>query len=123
MEKRPIRLFSAHLGDPILLDLGGRGVRSIEYVETEKLYLISAGPPGDVGSFALFRWRGPGTQELVEIELSPLKDLNVEALAFLSGNSKILALSDDGGALVDGKECKEAPLNQRSFRGRWIMAK
>jgi hypothetical protein len=50
-------------GDPVALDLGGRGIRSIEFVESR--YVIVAGP-FDNGKrsgkgFALYTWSGKGT--------------------------------------------------------------
>ena len=46
----------ARLGAPIELDLGRRGIRSIELVGSA--YLIVAGPTADSGTFALYRWSG-----------------------------------------------------------------
>ena len=46
----------ARFGAATQLDLGGRGIRSIERVGD--FYLIVAGPPADAGTFALYRWSG-----------------------------------------------------------------
>ena len=41
----------------ILVNLGGRGVRSIEYSEAARAYFILAGPAGnDMGTFELYKW-------------------------------------------------------------------
>ncbi|WP_427308713.1 hypothetical protein [Cupriavidus sp. H39] len=44
---------AARFGAPILIDLGGRGIRGIERVDKE--YVIAAGPVADDGTFALYR--------------------------------------------------------------------
>ena len=46
----------ARLGEAFELNLGRRGIRSIELVDGR--YLIAAGPTADEGSFALYRWSG-----------------------------------------------------------------
>jgi hypothetical protein len=69
---------AARLGQAIELDLGDRGIRSIERVGSA--YLIVAGPPADSGSFRLFRWSGAAgdaPQALIDVDL---QDLRPEAL-------------------------------------------
>lgn len=44
---------AARFGAPILIDLGGRGIRGIERVGKE--YVTAAGPVADDGTFALYR--------------------------------------------------------------------
>ncbi|NJL95455.1 MAG: DUF3616 domain-containing protein, partial [Anaerolineae bacterium] len=46
----------ASFGAPLLLDLGGRGIRSLDCNGTE--CVILAGPAGGAGSFALYSWTG-----------------------------------------------------------------
>jgi len=104
----------AKLGAPHELDLGGRGVRSIERVGTG--YLIVAGPPADGGSFALYRWSGragEGAQALTGIMLGTLRP---EALFALPGTTSVQLLSDDGGVEVNGVDCKDRPAAVQSFR-------
>lgn len=51
---------SAQFGDPLCLDLDGRGIRSLEYWPNRGSYLMIAGPPGGgCEEFALMRWSGP----------------------------------------------------------------
>ena len=68
----------AELGDPIELDLEGRGIRSLELVGTT--YLVVAGPPPDVGSFALFRWSGDKQTDPEPLSIFLREDLKPEAL-------------------------------------------
>ncbi len=41
---------------PVRLDLGGRGIRSMEYAPAAAAYFIVAGPAGAEGDFDLYRW-------------------------------------------------------------------
>lgn len=64
---------SAQFGAPLLLDLGGRAIRSIERNDAGQ-YLILAGPPGsDTGSapndFRLFEWSGAAGQRPLELDV------------------------------------------------------
>ncbi|KQV87435.1 DUF3616 domain-containing protein [Pelomonas sp. Root1237] len=102
----------ARFGSAIRLDLGGRGVRSIERVGSG--YLIAAGPPADVGSFALFRWSGKATDVPAPIKADP-GTLRPEAL-FAWPDGQVTLLSDDGGVMVGKKACKDADKSKRAFR-------
>ncbi len=102
----------ARFGPAIRLDLGGRGVRSIERVGAG--YLIAAGPPADAGSFALYRWGGKtgDAPKPVAVDLGTLRP---EALlAWPDG--RLTLLSDDGGVMVGSKACKDANKSRRTFR-------
>jgi len=103
-------------GTPLTPKLGQRGIRSLEYSEQRKLYLIVAGPTGDDGKFALFTWDGTGDK------VTPLDDvrfpgLNPEAMFAYPGETKAIEfLSDDGGVEVNGKACKEGKPADQRFR-------
>jgi hypothetical protein len=104
----------ARFGTPIELDLGRRGIRSIERVGDS--YLIAAGPPADSGSFALYRWSGrPGdaASQLTGIDLG---DLRPEALFAIPHTGQVQLLSDDGGVTIDGVKCKKLPASRQTFR-------
>lgn len=105
----------ARLGVPMELDLGGRGIRSIERVGAD--YLIAAGPPADAGSFAIYRWSG-GAQDAPEaLAFVALDDLRPEALFALPGSAQAVLLSDDGGVRAGkGRACKDLPAARQSFR-------
>lgn len=102
----------ARFGAVIRLDLGGRGVRSIERVGNG--YLIAAGPPADTGTFAVYRWSGrPGDAPApVPLDLGTLRP---EAL-FAWPDGHVTLLSDDGGVLIGKKACKDADKRKRAFR-------
>ena len=104
----------ARFGEPILLDLGQRGIRSIERIG--KGYLIVAGPAGDNGSFTLFRWSGVRGDAPSQISAVELKDLRPEALLAIPGGNRVQLLSDDGGVVIGGIECKKKPASDQTFR-------
>jgi hypothetical protein len=105
----------AKLAAPFELDLGGRGVRSIERIGGE--YLIVAGPTADSGTFALYRWsgtRGEGAAPIAGIDLGTLRP---EALYAVPQTHQLELLSDDGGIVTDGERCKDMPVSRQAFRG------
>lgn len=103
----------ARLGQPITLDLGGRGIRSFELVGS--VYYIVAGPVADTGTFALFRWSGRAADAPAQVPVD-LGTLRPEALFATPGTSDITLVSDDGGIVVDGRECKKLPRSKQTFR-------
>lgn len=102
----------ARFGSAIRLDLGGRGVRSIDRIGAG--YLIVAGPPADEGSFALFHWSGKPNDMPAPFK-AELGTLRPEAL-FAWPDGQVTALSDDGGVMVGKKACKDADKDKRAFR-------
>lgn len=112
---------AAKLGKPIPLALGGLGIRSIEYVEARGTYLIVAGPYNDDGDFKLYQWSGAASEEPELIQGVNFKGVQPEALISYPGEeTKIQFLSDDGTKQVDGKDCKAAKPEKRSFRSIWV---
>ncbi|MBR1225200.1 DUF3616 domain-containing protein [Bradyrhizobium sp. AUGA SZCCT0176] len=105
----------ASFGNPIELDLKGRGIRSIERVGST--YLIVAGPIDGKGDFKLFRWSGKESGEDLELVDTPsLKGLSPEAMFAISETGEVQILSDDGTFPVGGGECKDVPRTEQSFR-------
>ena len=102
------------LGAPITLDLGGRGIRSIDLVGST--YFVIGGPPANTGSFALYRWSGPPDEKPTQIQGIDFKDLRPEGLFAIPGTRDVQIVSDDGDRAVEGRPCKEQPEAKRSFR-------
>jgi hypothetical protein len=104
-------------GASMRLDLGGRGIRSIERIDNR--YLIIAGPHGKAGKsdikppFALFTWGGvqASVPQMVPGITFP-NDFTPEALFAIPDTAKIMVLSDDGDL-----DCKDKDEAQRTFRG------
>jgi len=104
----------AKFGSPVLLDLGGRGIRSIERVAHG--YVIAAGPVADDGTFALYRWSGAASDRPVAFGQTAIATLKPEAIFTMPGTQRLRILSDDGGVLRDGVECKRLPAARQGFR-------
>jgi hypothetical protein len=109
----------AMFADPVLLDLGGQGIRSLERVNTN--LLIVAGPAegsgGKAPSSTLYRWSGQFEQAPVKLRtFAPMAGgpVNPEAL-FVEGDT-LVVLSDDGNLEKDGKACGELPKAKQTFR-------
>lgn len=105
---------AARIGTPILLDLGGRGVRSIERMAPATL--VVAGAPDDSGGFALYRWSGRADDAAVLVKETDFGSLRPEALFELPMSNLMQILSDDGGVETGGVACKDRPAAARSFR-------
>jgi hypothetical protein len=118
----------AALGRVFELDLGGRGIRSLELVSKEKGYLIVAGPfdKGDSldpskGLFAVYRWTLDGAPQRIDGVTFP-KNFRAESL-FLSPPASTgaaptwVVLADDGDEKIEGVTCKDVkPKTNRRFR-------
>jgi hypothetical protein len=105
---------SAKLGSPFSLDLGGRGIRSMERVDST--YLIVAGPPANSGTFALFKWSGGATEMPRQVRKVVFTGLTPEALFEIPMTNSVQILSDDGDVKTNGKACKKRDADHRSFR-------
>jgi len=84
---------------PILLDLGGNGIRDMGRWHGKYYLLAGAFDPSN--SFRLYEWAGPGgAPELV----SPMvfADFNPEALILNDELNRLLVLSDNGARTVGG---------------------
>jgi hypothetical protein len=111
----------AQLGRPILLSLGGLGIRDIEYSKLHNQYFIIAGPYGEEGELKLYRWSGSSTDVPTVIDNVKFAGLQPEALViYQDKKDKIQVLSDDGTRSLTGIECKDAPVTQQRFRSLWI---
>jgi hypothetical protein len=90
-------------GEPILWDLGGLGLRAMEYYPKEKVYLIVAGFYDGRDGGTLYRWTGKRADKPVFIKpiLPEIKDFTPEAIVNFEDNDELWFLSDDGSLLVD----------------------
>jgi hypothetical protein len=96
----------ARFGEPILLELGGLGIRSLGYHQDR--YWIVGGPYAGGGPSQVFHWFG-GADAPVPQTIPQFADLNPEALAFFtdSEGDRLWVASDDGTVKVGGVECKK----------------
>jgi hypothetical protein len=105
----------ARVGAPILLDLGGRGVRSLSWWRGR--YLVAAGSTASGGAAALYQWDGRGDARPSPVDLA---GYHPEAFFTPEDRDAILVLSDDGERAIDGERCKDLEPSQRRFRGVWL---
>ena len=96
----------ARFGDPLLLDLGGLGVRSLTRSGND--YWIMGGSFDGEGASHLFHWKG-GADKPRRVEHAGLAGLNPEAIdpVIVNGANRLLVVSDDGTLKIGGKDCKE----------------
>ncbi len=95
-------------GEPILLDLAGLGIRSMEYSRFHKAYFIIAGSFDDSPKFALYRWSGKKEKSPVIVRRLNQSDFSPEAMVTFNNSDRFFVLSDDGSLhiKVDGAwEC------------------
>jgi Protein of unknown function (DUF3616) len=102
-----------NLGKVIPLDLGGRGIRSIEKVGRN--WLIVGGPIGDLTEttpkpyFELFSWTGERGDKPKPIQDIIAPGFRPEALFYDRQRKELVMLSDDGDELVvDDEKCKDS---------------
>jgi Protein of unknown function (DUF3616) len=98
-----------------VLDLEGRGIRALEFVPALDRYLVLAGAFNDAQEFRLYEWAGRPDAPARPL-IDHISDLKPEELLVVDATDREITLqllSDDGTDV-----CKEAPIAQRSFRGR-----
>jgi hypothetical protein len=109
------------LGRPILLDLGGLGIRSIEYSDAKKTYFIIAGPYDNNDGFQPYQWSGKPTEAPGLINGVDFQGLHPETLVvYPEEKTRIQILSDDGTEKTNGKKCKKLDTKDQSFRSIWV---
>jgi hypothetical protein len=109
---------AARLGAPQLLDLEGKGIRSIS--SWRGRYLLIGGGVADETPSRLYTWDGKSDRPR-PVTSVPLDDFNPEGFASFEDRPQVLLLSDDGTREIDGQPCKRLkdPTRKR-FRGRWV---
>jgi hypothetical protein len=111
----------ARFDAPILLDLGGLGIRDMALFDGT--YLIIAGSWHGGGPFRLYYWKGPGTAPEPLI-VKHLQDYQPEAIIIYpqTGLREVQILSDDGTRLIDGVPGKLVPdRSLQGFRSFWVV--
>jgi hypothetical protein len=88
-------------GTPILLDLAGLGIRSIDYWSERDTHLIIAGPASkSTEGFRLYSWSGSNLTDL-EFEFS-LDEAAPEALLIDGASETVYMLFDEGNRQSEG---------------------
>ncbi len=96
----------ARFGEPLLLNLGGLGIRSIEW--SQGRYLIVGGTRDGRGDSWLYEWDG-ASSEPRRVEELRFDSINPEAITVCRDTgfeTELLVVSDDGTVQIRGQECK-----------------
>lgn len=110
----------AKFGEPVYLDLGGRGIRSMEFFEPRNAFLVLAGPSGTNGTFKLFAWSGAPAEAPATIKDVPHSvGSNPEAIIVYPGSSRIQILYDEGENRIGDRPCKTCPAADKRFSAAW----
>jgi hypothetical protein len=107
----------AEFGEPLLLDLGGLGIRSLEFWRERDRYVVAGGASDGSPVSRLYQWSGGN--EPPRLLTHQMQTLNAEAVTFVgSGRSEqLLVISDDGTLQIRGQDCKKLKdANLRRFR-------
>jgi len=108
----------AHFGEPVLLDLGGLGVRSLSYWRGR--YLIAAGHYDHGAVSRLYTWTGDGGAPR-PFPTPRLDDFNPEGFFTPEDRDEFMLLSDDGSRTISGERCKDLEdADDKRFRGLWL---
>lgn len=92
-------------GEPVLLDLGGLGIRSIEWDGEKKAYLIAAGDAGDEKVFRFYTWTGEAAAAPMEVKTAgAITRLQPEGIAPVPGRKQAAVVMDgeSGGPHHEG---------------------
>ena len=113
-----------NLDDPILIDLNGLGIRSIEYSESLGEYLIVAGSHKSGNDKPVQYLYSYDLTSKVRDKLATFSDITPEALFQFPQANEINLLSDDGTRVIEtpsGPETnKLLPRAKRTYRTRTI---
>ena len=127
-------------GRPMLWNLGGLGIRDMVRSEQHGATFVLAGPQGDGGRLALYRWSEQIDEQPVFLRQwdSQMSGWRPEALVAFPRSPRLLLLSDDGSVPVSvggPSECLDAEHyrndgtsqnkhlrdeKRKFFRARWI---
>ena len=103
-------------GEPLLLDLGGNGLRAMVRAGSE--YFIMSGSPLSGGTPSLYRWDGKNAPRKEPPAGLPADATPESLIVFERGGERdMLILSDDGTRLIGGQPAKSHPdPARRTFR-------
>jgi hypothetical protein len=127
-------------GQPMLWNLDGLGIRSMEYSPFHRAYFIIAGAANESNEFVLYRWSGNRESQPVFVQklVSEASHFSPEALIPFDNSNRLLLLSDDGSLLIKvagPHECAEGEYrndgtcenkflldpHKKTFRASWLV--
>ncbi len=134
IEKGRTPIFS----EPILWDLAGLGIRSMEYSHFHKAYFIIAGSFDESPKFSLYRWSGKKERPPVLVRQLSQSNFSPEALVTFKDSDNLFMLSDDGSLEIKvggAWECMKGEFRRdgmclnkylidpkkKTFKGIWLV--
>jgi len=99
---------SAVFDKPLLWDLDGRGLRSMEYSARHGVFFLIAGAHDESSGFVLYRWSGRRADTPEPVCEITAAGFTPEVLIPLDDSDRLLILSDDGSRRVrisNASEC------------------
>ncbi len=112
------------LQKPVLIDLDGLGIRSMEYAPGLEKFLIVAGSHKGGSNCPPSRLYAFDCKMQKRSKLAVFSNITPEAVFQFAGRNEIVLLSDDGTRIIDTSSGpvtnKKLPLRQRSFRAQTI---
>jgi hypothetical protein len=111
-------------GNPIELDLGGRGIRGVIRATNGTYIIVAGNSGGDPITSAIFKWSGHATDAPILVNTTANNILNMEGVMEILPDNGLLSvqlqvISDGGDEILynDGNEAKDfADLSLRKFR-------
>lgn len=113
-------------GKAITLDLNGLGIRSIEYWEGQKRFIIIAGAYDGSDSFSMYQWSGIPQENPQPLEIIGIPEgFRTESVLFYPEfPDRLQLLSDDGmvthGGTTPCKEITQKENPNKHFRSLWL---
>jgi hypothetical protein len=108
----------ARFGEPLLLELGGLGIRSLSSWHDQ--YVIAAGHYEHGATSKLYFWKGDASKPRPIAAAMP-DDFNPEGFFTPEDRDRFMVLSDDGSLKIKGKRCKDLKdSDDMRFRGLWL---
>lgn len=106
----------AQFGQPIELDLGGLGLRSLEYWPQMQQYLIVAGAYDGGDEFSLYLWSGDQHDSPQMLDVALPSGFRPEGIVLYPGENGLQLISDDGSIIRDGQTaCKNLRNSEQKY--------
>lgn len=116
-------------GNPIELNLGGRGIRDIIRLKNGSYIIVAGNSSGDPVTSAIYKWSGNTNEIPVLVNTAGNNILNMEGVMEVQdpnpSNTKLQIISDGGDAVLynDGAAAKDqGNLNLRKFRSDVLVS-
>lgn len=116
----------ARFDKPLLVDLGGNGIRDITYDPKRGIFIILAGASKMGRGRSLYIWTGGVNDRPLLLDAQLPEDINAESLYLDQITGLLRVFSDDGDRMIENikgklKKNKDHKDAHRSFRSLWVV--